>query len=65
VLPRVPVLLHRELLKRLASIPEKRKRRAENMGRRFRKGMVLYAVSKKDCQWHRAKVVGIHYLQYV
>lgn len=50
VLPRVPVLQNRELLKNLSDIPEKRKRRLENQDKShlFRKGLVLYALSKRD-----------------
>lgn len=64
VLPRIPVLLNRELLKKLADLPEKRKRREENQakGHLIKKGLVLYALSKKDGQWHKAKVAGVHYL---
>ena len=61
VLPRIPVLIHREIQKRLLEIPEKRKRKEENQGKRFKKGMVVYGLSKKDSQWHRCKIVGIHY----
>ena len=58
VLPRIPVLLSRELKKKLDSIPEKRKRKKENQekSRVFKKGMIVYAMSKKDDQWHRAKI---------
>jgi len=55
------VLSHRDIQKRLLEIPEKRQRKAENQEKKFRKGMVVYGLSKKDGQWHRCKVVGVHY----
>ena len=33
----------------------------QEKSRVFKKGMIVYAISKKDDQWHRAKIQGIHY----
>jgi len=50
VLPRVPVLINREILKRLAAVPEKRERRRANQARsrEFKKSMMVQALSKID-----------------
>jgi hypothetical protein len=48
VLPRIPVLIHREIQKKLLEIPEKRQRKIDNQGKKFKKGMVIYGFSKKD-----------------
>lgn len=63
VLPRVPVLINREILKKVGDIPEKRNRLRENQSksRDFKKGMIIQALSKRDHQWNRAKILGIHY----
>ncbi len=48
VLPRIPVLIHREIQKKLLEIPEKRQMKLENQGKKFRKGMIVYGLSKKN-----------------
>lgn len=50
VLPRIPVLIEREIQKKLLQLPEKRKRKQDNEKRsnRFSKGMLVYAMSKRD-----------------
>lgn len=44
------MLINREILKRLAGVPEKRERRRLNQqrSREFKKGMVVQALSKLD-----------------
>ena len=64
ILPRVPILINREILKHILPINDKRKRKQENQAKssHFRKGMLVFALSKReDGQWRRAKVLGIHY----
>ncbi|CDW74928.1 UNKNOWN [Stylonychia lemnae] len=53
-----------EIQKKLLSIPEKRKRKLDNISQsaQFHKGSIIFAFSKRDQQWHRAKITGIHYL---
>ena len=63
VLPRIPILIEREIQKKLLAVPDKRARKSENSQKShmFRKGLILYVLSKKDNQWHRARVTGIHW----
>jgi hypothetical protein len=48
VLPRIPVLIHRDIQKKLLEIPEKRQRKIDNQGKKFKKGMLVYGFSKRD-----------------
>eukprot|EP00347_Sterkiella_histriomuscorum_P018501 403345272 len=63
LLPRIPVIQFRELQKKLLTIPEKRKRKQDNLenSNKFNKGQIVFALSKKDQSWHKAKISGIHY----
>jgi hypothetical protein len=63
VFPRTPVLIEREIQKKLLTIPEKRKRKLDNTQKSslFKKGLIVYVMSKRDQQWHRANIIGIHW----
>jgi len=61
ILPRIPALIDKEVKKRLLTIPEKRKRRRDNLENLtdFKQGRPLYILDPATSEWYQGNTVEV------